>query len=444
MIKLILQYGASILPKSILQEKELKKYNSFLQESEHWDKYKVENFVNEQLQLLIEHCYKNVPFYTEMFDEHGIDYKSIKNINDLKKIPVIDKQIVKENHHKFIASNFDVEKLNKMHTGGTTSSPLHFYNTKITNIRETSFYNRIWKKYGYTQNEKCLILRGNTDVDEVLYRYNPLRKWILVNTKNMDDSKMSKIVDLIQKKKPAYMQAYPSLVYLLAKYINKNYDLKIGNFKVIFCASEKMFDFQRREIKKAFGCEVVDYYGHNERLVLMERINEIDKYRIIPEYGICEILDEKGNNITKEGNIGEIVGTGFNNYAFPLVRYRTGDKATVSTHDNKEMYTYIKDIDGRSGDFVITKSGKHYSPTVLEFAIDNMRNFKDIQLVQTDFDNIDVLIEPDTNFKMDDSIAFKKEILSRIDDDININIKIVDKIQKPKNQKSRFILSHVK
>lgn len=74
-----------------------------------------------------------------MFNQYGIGVKDIRDVSDLRKIPIIDKSVVKENREKFIAKNIDMSKLRAINTGGTTSSPMHFFNTDTTNNREAAF-----------------------------------------------------------------------------------------------------------------------------------------------------------------------------------------------------------------------------------------------------------------------------------------------------------------
>ncbi|WP_234816576.1 phenylacetate--CoA ligase family protein [Bacillus mycoides] len=434
------------VPKILRESKEYKSYKKFLDGSEGWDVTKIEDFQNMQLRMLISHAYKNVQYYTELFDNFGITPDNIKDTRDLKKIPFTSKEIVKENKNKFLARNFNEKNLNQTYTGGTTSAPLHFYNDSVTNEREKAFYNRIWKKYGY-QGQKCLFLRGEFEGSNDLFSYDRYRNLVKINTRNLNDHKMEEIIKKIIDYKIQFIQAYPSLIYLLSQYILKNgLSEKVnGQIKAVFCSSERMFEFQRECINKAFNCPVVDYYGHNERLVLMEWCSECNVYHVIPEYGITEFIKPKVNGI--EEDIAEIVGTGFNNYAFPLIRYKTSDFVSLSKDEcickyNRKNQS-VRSIDGRSGDFLITSDGKYYSPTVLEFANTYIDNFKDLQLVQNSIGKLDVLIIPNENYNSKQGELFQQELINRIDAKIQVNIELVDYIDRPVNQKKRFVISNI-
>ncbi|MEM5662020.1 hypothetical protein AAHB62_24295 [Bacillus cereus] len=143
---------AALIPQKLRESKEYKEYVRFLESSSSWDATKIAEFQNTQLQLLIKHAYENVPFYTQMFNQYGISVKDIRDVGDLKKIPIIDKSVVKENREKFIAKNIDISKIKSINTGGTTSSPMHFYNTDTTNNREAAFL----IVYG-----RSMVMKGN-------------------------------------------------------------------------------------------------------------------------------------------------------------------------------------------------------------------------------------------------------------------------------------------
>lgn len=81
---------------------------------------------------------------------------------------------------------------------------------------------------------------------------------------------------------------------------------------------------------------------------------------------------------------------------------------------------------------------------MLEFAIRHIENFKDLQLVQKSYDHLEVLIVPNQYYKEDEGSRFSNELQKRIDTHINIEIKTVNHIDRPLNQKHRFIISNIK
>lgn len=115
-------------------------------------------------------------------------------------------------------------------------------------------------------------------------------------------------------------------------------------------SSENLYDWQNKLIVEALKITPFGLYGQTERLAMAAYCEYNNKYHIVPEYGIVELIDENGQIITTPNQVGEIVATGFGNYAMPFIRYRTGDLASFSS--NKcicgRSHRILSRIDGRT------------------------------------------------------------------------------------------------
>ena len=49
---------------------------------------------NNALRKLVTHAYNTVEFYKKLFDGHGLKPDDIQSLEDIKKIPIIDKKIL--------------------------------------------------------------------------------------------------------------------------------------------------------------------------------------------------------------------------------------------------------------------------------------------------------------------------------------------------------------
>jgi len=437
-------YGA--IPARFRYGKVFWKTYNFLQESQWWSREKLEEYQMQQLSKLLHHAYENVPYYRNIFDERGLRPENIQDFEDLKKLPYLTKDVIKEHKNEFISKIHKKRHLEPTRTGGSTGSPLHFWHEKgVTSQKERAFFWRMWNWHDYHWSNKCFVIGGAYERGDRIV-YNQIDKTLSLYNPIIDFKEVEKYLKLIKKFKAKVIRGYPSLIFLLAHFIiQNNIEVDLPFLRMIFCASEKIFDFQRREIKEAFSCKVTDHYGHNEMLVLMQKCKENKDYHIISEYGITEIIGPSGQPITEEGESGEIVGTGFNNYAFPMIRYRTKDWAVISRKSCKcgRAYPLVQEIIGRSGDFILTPSGKLVSPTIIAFALRYIKNFEDIQIVQTSTDKIEILVVPDTSYTEEEGLKFAKDVKARIGAEIETRVILVDEIKRSLKQKRRFIKSEI-
>lgn len=71
----------------------------------------------------------------------------------------------------------------------------------------------------------------------------------------------------------------------------------------------------RETIETAFGTRVFDWYGQAERVIAIGTCEHGSRH-VLTDYGRTELIPAQDNRY-------ELVGTGYNNSAMPLARYRT-------------------------------------------------------------------------------------------------------------------------
>ena len=120
--------------------------------------------------------------------------------------------------------------------------------------------------------------------------------------------------------------------------------------KGIYLTSENYSEEMVEIISSVFKCPIYGQYGHTESSVFAYRLPDSEKYYCLPFYGYTEILNEN-NQPCKIGEVGEIVVTGFSNYALPFIRYKTGDLAEYGGV-NKDGTVVLNKLLGRSVDFL--------------------------------------------------------------------------------------------
>jgi len=72
----------SYIPHPIRYGKVFRGTHNFLKESQWWGREKLEEYQMQQLEKLLCHAYKNVPYYRRVFDEQGLQPKDIQDFDD--------------------------------------------------------------------------------------------------------------------------------------------------------------------------------------------------------------------------------------------------------------------------------------------------------------------------------------------------------------------------
>lgn len=112
----------------------------------------------------------------------------------------------------------------------------------------------------------------------------------------------------------------------------------------ILSTSMALLDGQRQQLMDRFQCPVLDAYSLNEAGPVAARLPGENGFRLLQSALLIELLDEKGEPVAP-GERGEITLTGgFNDY-LPLLRYRTGDFASL--HTTADGFDMLVDLEGR-------------------------------------------------------------------------------------------------
>lgn len=163
-IEQALRYAYGIIPAPLRYGKVFRQMRSFLKESQWWERERLEEYQMQRLAKILKHAYENVPHYRKMFDESGIKPENIQNFDDMRKIPLISKEDVRDNIQDFTATNYQINKLSYVKTAGSTGIPFAFYQIKDYNEAiERAFICTQWERVGYKPGDKSIVLRDYTN-----------------------------------------------------------------------------------------------------------------------------------------------------------------------------------------------------------------------------------------------------------------------------------------
>lgn len=430
-------YGA--VPVPLRYGKVFRQMYAFLQESQWWSQKQLEEYQFSKLKELLTFCSEYVPFYQKRWAEYGINIDNIKDFEDFAKIPFTTKQDIIESSSLMVPTIYKKINLILSNTGGTTGSKAFFYVTREAVQKERAFSARYWNWHGYNfMKDDCVIFRGSEErPSKIIEKFG---KYHIFSSFDLTPERLKEYIRYIAKNKIKYMQAYPSFAFLLFQFAHENELMsELAHMKCIFCASEKMHDYQRDFIEKNFDIKVFQHYGHTELGALFLQCEYNNAYHIIPEYGYTE-FDPVSDGLF------EIISTGFNNSATPLIRYRTKDyvklQRDIACPCGLKYLKTVKEIEGRSGDILITPGGRLIGPSHLEFFLKGeMTAFMDLQFIQEELNHLTILIVPSPTYKEGDKELLRERVLWRLGEKMEMDIKIVDEIKKPINQKKRLTVS---
>lgn len=165
----------------------------------------------------------------------------------MKKIPFLTKEIIQNNLEDLVAQNYPRSKFHYVTTGGSTGIPMGFYLDKNTaGSIEGAFILTQWSRVGFKLGDKCVILRGNVVKSAnkgKLWEYDSANKKLILSSYHMIDETLPKYIAQIRKFKPDFIQAYPSAITILARFMKENNIKNILSVKAILCGSENLYSW---------------------------------------------------------------------------------------------------------------------------------------------------------------------------------------------------------
>ena len=329
------------------------KYYYQISKMQKWSKQDIINWQNDKLRNLISNAYYNTEYYRRLFNKQGITPENIKNIDDLKKLPILSKYDIIKNYNQLKPKNLDSIPHIKSSTGGSTGDPMKFLLDK-TSWSFSNSHNIInWEKTDYKYGDKHIAL-GSTSLfvnkskslkHKLFYK---LKNKIGLNGINMSDEVCKNYIELIKKKRIKYIYGYASAIYLLTKYVlEENSSI---NISACFPTSEVLTDLYRDTIEKAFNCQIINCYGAHD--------GGITAFEV--EKGFFEVGYNSIINLKDKNNTGSALLTDLLNYAMPLINYQLGDELQIDEEKNK-TYSYngqvINKVFGRTSDVVRLENG---------------------------------------------------------------------------------------
>jgi phenylacetate-CoA ligase len=435
------------LPDTIKYGRTFNSTHKFLKSSEWWSEKEHLEYQIKKIKEIVKYSYENVPYYTRLFNENNIKVEHIQDFNDLKKIPYLTKEIVRNNLDDLVSKKYSINKLQYVTTGGSTGLPMGFYQDKNREREvEWAFIANLWSRIGYDikKRYKMVIIRENIPR---IGNYEYIGGNLILSSFNLVEGNMNNYIKRIVDYKPDFIQAYPSTISLLSKYIIKNnINISIKSLKAIICASENLYDFQREQAKQAFNTRVYSFYGHTEHSCLAGECEKSKYYHLQSEYGFTELINENGFDALKEDEAGEIVCTGFNNQVVPFIRYRTGDIAINSNEKChcQRNHKLIKKIEGRRQDYFIDKTFSEVTFTCADDAVWKVKEKIFLyQYVQNEPGKVVLYIQCKNAFTQEDKkcvIRDFKKCYKKFD----IELKFTEHIEKTKVGKFRYLVQNIK
>jgi phenylacetate-CoA ligase len=201
-------------------------------------------------------------------------------------------------------------------------------------------------------------------------------------------------LDWLLARRAAYLASFSGIIKDLALTVQRRgIELK---FELLFSCAAPVDAELRALCRSVFGAEIADTYGAREAGHLAAQCPSCGEYHCSSDTAVIEILREDGSPAAS-GETGRVVVTPLYNYAMPLIRYELGDYAEVGATEPPcgiKLPT-LRRILGRHRNLFRFRDGTRVWPVATLFYLHRFMKLTQFQIVQTDFEHIEIRYVPD-------------------------------------------------
>lgn len=425
-------------------------FQALLEQSQWWEPARLREWQATQLRRILTHAGQHVPYYRETFRQHGFDPARAESVEDLRRLPVLSRDIVKHRIQDLKSLAPDAAPLLEGHTSGTTGSPITLFYDDDMVAMNYAVMDRQYRWAGLRLErggDRVAVVRGNVIVplqqkQPPFWRFNRDLNQIILSCFHLSPQNAGAYLDALRGFQPAVMDGYPSSLYVLARMLlGRGEHLPV---RAAVTSSETLYDFQREAIESAFCCRVFDYYAAAERVIFSVECEQHSGHHLCEEYGITEVLDDNDQPVPP-GTEGYLVGTTLHNCGMPLIRYRTTDRGAFKAARCScgRPLQLTEDVTTKAEDLLRLPDGRLIPPSVLTHPFKPLDAIEGSQIVQTDLDRLLIRIVPGGAFGEKECSHLLRELKVRLGEDMRIDIECVDELPRTSRGKFKWVISQV-
>lgn len=353
-----------LLPTSLIYGRTYRKWRATVARGA-GDNQFASDFQLAALRRLMAKAVAGSPFYAELFAATfgtGFD-PATASLADFRRLPVLTKQTLAAAGDAMLA--VPKSALDLAHTSGSNGEPpFGFYLDKDRSVREIAFVHHVWSRTGYAPDQAKVVMRGfaRREQDGSNHEWSPVLRELRLSVFPMTRADAALYLDLIDQRAVRYLYGYPSGIETFARHLGRLGRGPKLPLLGILPISEPLYAHQRRLFRDIFGAvPVAPFYGLSEKtLFAAELPDQPGAYEFDPLYGVAELVADDGKPVTRIGQEGRLVGTGFVSTGMPFLRYDSQDRAKLlqlpdAANGQRLRVTGI--MPRRKPDFLISRDG---------------------------------------------------------------------------------------
>lgn len=371
--------------------------------------------------------------------------------SELKDYPVINKHTILSQYGDFLTpAELIPGQIGKVHiqkTSGSTGTPFEVYQDTRCRLRRIATIKAENEAIGFHSFEPMMHLRAMAHYwgKGVVTRFDRNLNIYYVDNADLNDEKLSRIVDTIRSKRIKVIRGYMTTLDTITRFAVKNH-IEFPHHPFFISVGELLLESLRQRIVNELHCHVISQYGNEENGIFgSSAIDGIGTTIFLNKANcIVEVLKLDADKPAEKGEIGRIVVTDFTNYAMPMIRYELGDLASVGDVASDGTILSLENLCGRKTDMIFRTNGTSVDLfNSIPAEIYNNKDLRQWQFIQTGEKSY--LLRLSLEKKSEDVVRLaEKELKTLLGTDAAIAVECVDEIPVLSSGKRKVVINQWK
>ncbi|WP_159096386.1 phenylacetate--CoA ligase family protein [Miniimonas sp. S16] len=267
-------------------------------------------------------------FYRESLSRAGVELTELENPGEWAKIPVIGRSDLKENETRILSTEASRRTAVPQFTGGSTGEPLRIH--RDVRVPALAFAWR-WYRWWGVEPWDNLARVGRWGFGRLGSLKTTVAWWpsqqLYLDAKYIDSESVGHFLRALRSSEPALLEGYVGGLLALAEHVDKT-GASIPGLRAVATTAAPLSPGVRASLEAAFGVPVFDEYRGSEVNWMAAECREQSGLHINADARLIEVLNQEGKPAAP-GEVGDVVVTDLMNRAFPVLRYRPGDRAAL-------------------------------------------------------------------------------------------------------------------
>lgn len=327
-----------------------------------------------KLRTILDHARRNTRLYAERLERAGFDPMRLQTIDDIRTIPILEKDDVRLYGDQMRSSEFP-GRCYSAATSGSTGISLRFQYDSVHAAWSQACVTRGRTWWGLFRGERQLLLMGHPvgarPSTELRIRLkHRMRNCIEFDTfEDLNQARALEILAALRRFRPRVIYGYGSGIGRLAAQLRAD-GIRLAPAErpvLVEYTADHMFEHEREAAKEVFGAPVVSFYGARECGGMAPSCPE-GRLHWSSDHALCEIVREDGSP-AEPGETGDLIVTPFDNFAMPFIRYRIGDRLAFDPEPCPcgVRLPVVRLAAGRTSETIATSERKAVSSVVFDF-----------------------------------------------------------------------------